>query len=218
MRLGFAAVLALCLAIGSPAAAEEEDVFFFASARGGASFPSTTIEAYDIEVGAQDFDTGYEVGFSGGVQLTDWVRWDLLDFSYFSSAEPDEYPSGISGDLVVGYEGSGLSLTTGFRFGDFRRSSRLHPYVSVGIGGSRGKIQLNGDIISQWGMDAKIGAGVEYVLTKHLAVGVRYQFRWLDFEAKFPPTSPPSLQTPAGLTRADVSVEMHTIGLEFVFF
>ena len=185
----------------------------YGTVRGGAFFSSATVEAYSERVSYLDFDTGYTVGFSGGFQLTEWVRWDVIDFSYFKAGALESSWIAYQNGLIALNRGKGLSLTTGFRFGDFRTSSRFHPYFSVGLGASRADFILRGVETSEWGMDANVGVGVEYKVFSHMAVGIRYHFRWVDMEVEFPP-----ITTPSGLRMVDMSMQYHTLALEFVFF
>lgn len=192
----------------------ENEVGFYGTLRGGVSFPSSVIDAYSNEAGHLEFDAGYQAGFSGGFQLTEWVRWDLVDFSYFRSDRTSASGwSDLPEGLFVGYWGNGLSITTGFRFGDFRASSRFRPYVSMGLGGSRAKVNLDGNETSEWGLDANVGFGIEFVVWKHMAIGLRYQFRWVNMNVDFPPVPPPN-----GLRLVDLSMQYQTLALELVFF
>lgn len=215
-RLPHALIGMLFFLISTDATAQdaENDVGLYGTLRGGVSFPSSTVDAYSNEAGYLDFDAGYDVGASVGFQLTEWVRWDVVDFSYFRT---DRIPSSgwmdLPEDLYVGYWGNGLSIGTGFRFGDFRASSRFRPYVSMGLGGAQARINFNGDHHNEWGLNANVGVGIEYVVWKHLAVGIRYQFRWVSAEYKFDPVPPPD-----GLRVVDLSIQYQTLALELVFF
>ena len=214
LHCGLIVVLLVFLATVSVAQDEDNEVGLYGTLRGGLSFPSSTVDAYSNEAGSLEFDTGYDAGFSAGFQLTDWVRWDLVDFSYFrSNRVPNSVTMNLPEDLYIGYGGNGLSLSTGFRFGDFRASSRFRPYVSMGLGATRAQIDFNGEDTSEWGMNADIGFGIEYALWKHLAIGLRYQFRWVNMNVDFDPVPPPG-----GLRVVDLSVQYQTLSLELVFF
>jgi opacity protein-like surface antigen len=188
-------------------------VAIYGTVRGGVLFSSATFEAYSERVSYLNFDAGYNIGFSGGFQLNEWVRWDVVDFSYFKAGDLESSWIAYQNGLIALYQGNGLSLTTGFRFGDFRTSSRFHPYFSLGLGASRADLVLMGEETTEWGMDVNVGVGVEYKVFSHMAVGIRYQFRWADMEVKFPP-----ITTPSGLRMVDLSMQYHTLALEFVFF
>ena len=187
----------LGLAFGSPGVANEAKIF--GSVRLAAVFPS---------VGSEDArgnrDAGSEVGFSGGFQLNDWVRWDVADFSYMRNPQSDA--------LAGFYDTFSWSITTNFRFGDFRPSTKFHPYISGGIGGAQLKIKVDSNYLTKWGMDANIGFGAEYVVAEHLAIGVRYRFRWANLNKEI--FMPPPYDF---LTKADFEINLHTIALEFVF-
>ena len=201
MRLYTVIVFGLLgLAFASTGVANEAKVF--GSVRLAAVFPSV---GFDGE-GPGEGEPGCrcEVGLSGGFQLNDWVRWDVADFSYMRIPQSDP--------LAGFYNTFSWSITTNFRFGDFRPSTKFHPYISGGIGGAQLKIKVDSNYFTQWGMDANIGFGAEYVVAEHLAIGVRYRYRWANLSKEI--FLPPPYEF---LTKADFEINLHTIALEFVF-
>ena len=199
IRFQRALTLILMLALATAASAEEseetdDNTFAYVSVRGGWSWTEAKLDAYSEPVDEVDLDAGYDVGVSAGLQLTEWVRWDVVDFSYFETTR-------------------GLSLTTGFRFGDFRDTSLLRPYITLGLGGGRVDAGPAPGKSNQWGFEATAGAGIEIEVFSHLAVGVRYKFHWIDVDVRIPPTPPPD-----GLTLVELSTSYQTLTFEILFY
>ena len=205
-RIAFALVL-----LASTSSAENS--LFYGSVRGGVAFPSSAISAYQRDVGQGGVDTGYEVGVSAGIELSEFIRWDVLDYSYYggiTGVETSTDPQ--AADLSVAFNGSVHSLTTSFRFGDFRPSRHFHYYVSVGIGAGQTDLTVYDQTTSEWGVNASVGLGFEYAINKTLSAGLRYRFRYIGFEPEFAPRP-----EPFELRMAEVNLQMHTIAVEFLF-
>lgn len=199
---------------------QAEDLFFYGSVRGAAAFASSTLYAYQAEVGEGGVDTGYEVGVSAGVQFIEYIRWDILDYSYIGGVSGEESSTvPTSAGLTVVFDGSIHTLETSFRFGDFRPSTRFHPYLSVAVGGAQTDLGINGVNDSYWGLSTGVGAGLEFDISKHLSVGLVYRFRYLAFDTEFAPMSivvPGEIQ-PYKLRSAEANLQMHTVGLAILF-
>jgi opacity protein-like surface antigen len=212
-------LLSLAL-IAIASTSQAEDLFFYGSVRGAAAFASSTLYAYQEEVGEGGVDTGYEVGASVGVQFIEYIRWDILDYSYIGGVTGDESSTvPTSAGLSVVFDGSIHSLETSFRFGDFRPSTRFHPYLSVGVGGARTNLGINGVTDSYWGLSTGVGAGLEFDLSKHVSIGLVYRFRYIAFDTEFPAMSinVPGQFQPYKLQSAEANLQMHTVGLAILF-
>ena len=212
-------LLALVLLV-TAAPSQAEDLFFYGSVRGAADFASSTLYAYQEEVGSGGVDTGYEIGVSAGVQFIEYIRWDILDYSYIGGAKGDEESRvPTSAGLTVVFDGSIHTLETNFRFGDFRPSTRFHPYLSVGVGGARTNLGINGVTDSYWGLSTGVGAGLEFDVSKHFSIGLVYRFRYIAFDTNFPPMSidVPGEVQPYELRAAEANLQMHMVGLSILF-
>ena len=165
---------------------------FVATVNVGAAIPS--LEVGDVE---ETGDSGFDIGGSIGFRLSDVVQWDAVELHYMSADQNDSFGS---------YEASNLVLGTGFRVGMFSHSSRLHPYVSFGVGGSQVTIEGSGLYARQWGFEWNVGAGLLLNVTEQTALGFRYRYRR---------TSTDDL---LGLSILDnVNVNIQTMGIEFAF-
>jgi len=158
----------------------------------GVAMPSLEVNNFE-EAG----DSGFDIGGSIGFRFSDMVQWDTLEFHYLSADQNDGFGA---------YEANNLAVGTGFRVGSFGGESRLHPYASFGIGGSRTTIEGAGVYAWQWGFEWNAGVGLLYDISDQMALGVRYRYRSTSIDYIF-----------GVVLLDDVSVNIHTIGLEFAF-
>ena len=181
-----AAVLALLIALPSGAPAS-----LVGTASGGVALPR--LQAGDEEAKGE---TGYDFGLSLGWQLNDWIRWDAFEFHYISVSHANVFGNFTTDDL---------SLGSGARIGIFKRSWRVHPYVSAGVGGSRISYEQGPAIRYEWGLEWNAGGGIEFQVDYFTAVGVRYRYR----SAK--------LDSLGDIPGPEIRLNIHTLGLEFAF-
>ena len=150
-----------------------------------------------------DGNAGVDVGFTLGGQFGDYFRLDGLDFSYLGGST---VISGVNVDEFF------LIIGTGVRLGLFAETQKLHPYVSIGIGGAYGQQDQSGfTAASGWGFEWNLGAGLEYQVNRHLGLGLRYRYRsstinFLVATGGFPP-----------FAYISPTVSAHTIGVEVSF-
>ena len=190
-------VIAMSGLLGS-AQASHSETKFFGAVRGGVTL--TSAEVLGVEA---DGDTGFNVGGSFGFQFGDYVRWDIFDLAYMSSNQTD---------ATGAWDSSALSLGAGLRFGAFSQKMKFHPYLSAGLAGNRIEIGQGSSSRWQWGLEWSVGAGVEYMLSDRVALGLRYRYRRTDLNLLS--------YIPAYNFYSSVNykVNLQTISLELLFF
>lgn len=160
----------LCVWVSSSASAGMKS---YVALRGGIALP----EFEDASGSTTSGKDGALMGVSLGIQPLDFLRWDVLDFSYF-----DAWQSRSIAGIPAGFGYSNMTLGTGFRAGYFADDWKWHPYVSLGLAGNRSIYEQGGERKSRWYFQWSVGAGVEYDIMDRIGLGVRYQFSQSDFQ------------------------------------
>ena len=179
-------LVSFTLAVSPPAVFAGNGLYATASI--GPASDSTEMGGSELSSGG----TGYAVGGSVGARFGDFIQYDVWEVTYMSRSQP-------------GYTWSVLNVGTGFRFGAFAESSRLHPYLSAGIGGSRAEENLLGLANSEWGFEWNVGGGVLVDITDSIALGVRYRYRSSAYD------------TLNGVSVPEVNLNIHQISFEVAF-
>lgn len=183
-----ALVLFAAFASTAPAATAE----FVGGFELGLAVPS--IEASGFEGNG---NTGVDVGGFAGYRYSDILQWDVVELHYMSAAQDDAFGP---------YTTSNLALGTGVRLGLFGENSIVHPYFSMGVGGSRVNIEAAGvDFKVEWGFEWNVGIGVLVDASANTSMGVRYRYR----------TS--SISDNPFVVADDIDINLHTIDFELVF-
>lgn len=172
MKRIFFAILAL-LAFSSPSAFAQSSISSdFDTGAGSSGYLRLGLGAGLTNASAPSVDDtgywGFGMDAAVGVTFAERVRWDVLmvGYSRFDAL-------GTLEGIPVSFTGSRLDLQTAVWIGDFSRTRRLHPYIGASIGSAR--YSEFDDVY--WGFAWGAGAGFEYQVTSHLAIGPRYMFR-----------------------------------------
>ena len=170
-------VLAILLGVGflcvSMTTSATAGMKTYAAIRGGLAIPEFEPDGGST-VNGKD---GVLVGASVGIQPMDFLRWDVIDFSYFNA-----WQSRPVAGIPAGFGYSNLVLGTAFRAGYFADDWKWYPYVSLGLAGNRSIYEREGDRKSRWYFQWSVGAGVEYDIMDRMGIGVRYQYSRSDFD------------------------------------
>ncbi|MEE3326844.1 MAG: outer membrane beta-barrel protein [Myxococcota bacterium] len=145
----------------------------YAAIRGGLAIPEFEPDGGDTTKGKD----GALVGASLGIQPLDFLRWDVIDFSYFNA-----WQSKSVAGIPAGFGYSNMTLGTGFRAGYFADDWKWHPYVSLGLAGNRSIYERDGERKSRWYFQWSVGGGIEYDIMDRMGIGIRYQFSQSDFD------------------------------------
>ncbi|MFA5688227.1 MAG: outer membrane beta-barrel protein [Kiritimatiellales bacterium] len=128
-----------------------------------------------VQMKEMEFDTGYSVGFAGGVKFANLPIRAELEFLYQRN-DLDNI------NLTPGwvYTGDGKLTVMALMlngFYDFENKTIVTPYLMGGVGVVRAKMKLN-DVGSETDTVAafQLGAGLDFKVTDHVSLDAGYRF------------------------------------------